>query len=82
MNREKIVNYLEDQFQKHKVYECMPENEIGYEYIPRDSMYKIVDGLIPLIKSELNKDKHIQNSDARKRIIGVGIDAGLPAPGL
>lgn len=53
MNRDKIVDYLDKQFFKHKVYECMPENETGYEYIPRKSLTKIVDGLIPLVKKEL-----------------------------
>jgi hypothetical protein len=53
MNREKIVHYLDKQFWKHKVYECMPENETGYEYIPTEALYKIVDGLIPMIKTEL-----------------------------
>lgn len=55
MNREKIVDYLDKQFWKHKVYECMPENETGYEYIPREALYKIVDGLIPMLKSEVKK---------------------------
>jgi len=53
MNRDKIVDYLDKQFWKHKVYEYMPENETGYEYIPRESLTKIVDGLIPLVKAGL-----------------------------
>jgi hypothetical protein len=53
MDKEKIVDYLDKQFWKHKVYECMTENETGYEYVPRDALSKIVDGLIPMIKTEL-----------------------------
>jgi len=58
--RDKIAAYLSKQFDEKKVYECMPENETGYTYIPPSAMYKIVDGLIPLIKSELKK--RIQSS--------------------
>ena len=53
MNKEKIVDYLDKQFWKHKRYECMPENETGYEYVPREALSKIVDGLIPMVKAEL-----------------------------
>lgn len=55
MDKEKIIDYLDKQFWKHKTYECMPENEHGYEFIPRESLSKIVDGLIPMLKKELKK---------------------------
>lgn len=55
MNRNKIVDWLEKRINDGLEYECMPENETGYEYIPIDEVVKIVDGLIPLIKSELKK---------------------------
>ena len=59
MNRDELADYLDKQFHKHKVYECMPENETGYEYIPRDALYKIVDGLILMLKSyEKTNDKN------------------------
>jgi hypothetical protein len=50
ITRNDIVDYLDKQFWNHKTYECMPENEVGYEYIPRESLEKIVDGLIPMVK--------------------------------
>lgn len=62
MNKENIINYLDEQFWKHKVYECMPENETGYEYVPREALSKIVDGLIPLVITEL-KNSSIPNVD-------------------
>jgi hypothetical protein len=68
MNREKIVDYLDKQFWKHKVYECMPENETGYEYIPRESLTKIVDGLIPLVKAEL-KNCSIPDVSSRRELL-------------
>jgi len=48
--RNKIIDYLDKQFWKHKQYEQMPENDTGYEYVPREALVKIVDGLIPLMK--------------------------------
>lgn len=56
MSREIIVEYLDKQISKHQVYECMPENETGYIYVPREALYKIVDGLIPLLKSKVIKN--------------------------
>jgi hypothetical protein len=56
MNREKIVDYLDSKFWEYKQYECMPENEVGYEYIPRDKLYKIVDGLIPMVKQMIKSN--------------------------
>ncbi len=55
IDREKIVDYLDNQFWKYKVYEHMPENDTGYEYIPREKLYKIVDGLIPMIKNYIKQ---------------------------
>jgi hypothetical protein len=55
VDREKIVDYLDNQFWKYKVYECMTENDTGYEYIPREKLYKIVDGLIPMIKNYIKR---------------------------
>jgi len=49
-SRNKIIDYLDKQFWKHKQYEQMPENDTGYEYVPREALAKIVDGLIPLMK--------------------------------
>jgi len=51
--RQKIADYLESQFEKNKVQECMPESENGYEYIPKEAFLNIVDGLIPMFKKEL-----------------------------
>lgn len=55
MNRDKIVDWLDSQIKNKMVYECMPENEHGYEYVPRHEVVKIVDALIPMIKGELKK---------------------------
>lgn len=55
MNRDKIVDWLDNQIKNKMVYECMPENEDGYEYVPRHEVVKIVDALIPMIKGELKK---------------------------
>ena len=57
MNKEKLIDYLDEQFWKHKAYECMPENDMGYEYVPRDRVSRIIDGLIPMIKYELKISK-------------------------
>lgn len=54
--RDEIVDYLYAQFWARKVYEQMPENEYGYEYVPREAVCKIVDGLIPMMKKYYNID--------------------------
>ena len=48
---------------KEKQYECMPENEIGYEFVPREVLEKIVDGLIPMIKNMIKQEKWISVKD-------------------
>lgn len=53
-----IVNYLDEQIQKHMEFECMPENENGYYFVSRSNIGKMVDGLIPLVKSTF-KNKSI-----------------------
>jgi hypothetical protein len=51
VTRDQIIDYLDNKFWEEKQYECMPENEIGYEFVPREALEKIVDGLIPMIKN-------------------------------
>ncbi|MDC8024873.1 hypothetical protein [Elizabethkingia anophelis] len=56
-DKEVIVNYLDKQIQKYTEYDCMPENEEGSYFVSRTSISKIVDGLIPLVKSTFVKKK-------------------------
>jgi|GEM_PF-4438446 len=51
-----IVNYLDDQIQKHMEFECMPENDDGYYFVSRSNIGKIVDGLIPLVKQNFKNN--------------------------
>jgi hypothetical protein len=57
IDRNIIADYLEGQINKRIEYEEMPENENGYSFVSRENILRVVDGLIPLIKSELNKNK-------------------------
>ena len=60
--RQHLANHLEKQFNKYKTYECMPENEEGYEYIDPSDYLKIADGIIPMVKEYLKvKDKTEQS---------------------
>lgn len=58
--RDIIASYLRIQIEKRLKYECMPENESGYYHISNDDLYKIVDGLIPLVKRRTNKKQFKQ----------------------
>ncbi len=58
--RQEIIEWLEKQINKNLTYECMPENEEGYYYIPRHKLSNIVDGLIPLVKGKF------KNNDGKK----------------
>ncbi|OPC66360.1 hypothetical protein DSC47_10100 [Elizabethkingia miricola] len=60
-DKEVIVNYLDKQINKHMEYDCMPENESGSYFVSRTSISKIVDGLIPLVKSTFVKKKVLKN---------------------
>lgn len=51
VTRDQIIDYLDQKFWEEKQYKCMPENEYGYEYVPREALGRIVDGLIPMIKN-------------------------------
>ncbi len=53
MDREKIVDYLEKQINAHIEFDNCPGNEDGWHEVTRKNIYKIVDGLIPMIKKEL-----------------------------
>lgn len=53
MNREKLVDYLEKQINKHIEFDSVPENDNGWHEVRRENIYKILDGLIPLIKQEM-----------------------------
>ena len=55
--KESIVEYLDKQIHDRMEFECMPENEDGYYYVSKDSISKIVDGLIPLVKSKFKQLK-------------------------
>lgn len=59
MDREKIVDYLEKQINKHIEFDSVPENDGGWYEVKRKNIYKIVDGLIPLIKT---KNKNIKST--------------------
>jgi hypothetical protein len=69
MNRDKIVDYLHAQFEAKKEYERMPENEIGYTFIPREALYKIVDGLIPMVKGEINRVNKSEPSEEKNNMV-------------
>ena len=47
-----IINFLDEQIQKHMEFECMPENDNGYYFVSRSNIGKMVDGLIPLVKEK------------------------------
>ena len=66
--RNKIIDYLDKQFWKHKQYEQMPENDTGYEYVPREALVKIVDGLIPLMKPYVNEQYASTKAEEVKEI--------------
>lgn len=74
MNKDNIINYLDKQFHKHKIYECMPENEVGYEYVPRESLSKIVDGLVPLVKTELKKPDESIKAKLEEILLDISVD--------
>lgn len=57
--REEVANYLDKQFWKYKRYDCMPENDVGYETIDHSDLLKIADGLIPMIKGLLKSENKI-----------------------
>lgn len=54
--RDKIVDWLEDRIGDKIVYEQMPENDYGFCYVPRSEIVKIVDALIPMIKSKFKNN--------------------------
>jgi len=57
VTKDQIIDYLDKKFWEEKQYECMPENEYGYEYVPREALGRIVDGLIPMVKN-MGKQKN------------------------
>ena len=57
MNREKLVDYLEKQINKHIEFDSVPDNNDGWYEVKRENIYKILDGLITLIKEEKKKIK-------------------------
>jgi len=59
VTRDQIIDYLDNKFWEEKQYECMPENEIGYEFVPREALEKIVDGLIPMIKNMIKQKNNL-----------------------
>jgi len=62
VTRDQIIDYLDKKFWEEKQYECMPENEHGYEYVPREALEKIVDGLIPMIKNMMKQKVNSSNA--------------------
>ena len=69
VTRDQIIDYLDNKFWEEKQYECMPENEIGYEFVPREALEKIVDGLIPMIKNMIKQK--VNPSNAMLNILGL-----------
>ena len=59
VTRDQIIDYLDNKFWEEKQYKCMPENEFGYEYVPRDALGKIVDGLIPMVKNMIKQKNNL-----------------------
>ena len=51
--REELVSYLEKQINDNIEFDCVPENEDGWHEVKRENVYKILDGLIPIIKNYL-----------------------------
>ncbi len=52
-DREKLVQHLYTQINKHIEFDCVPENENGWHEVKRENVYKILDGLIPMIKKAI-----------------------------
>lgn len=57
--RECIVDYLKKQIDKHIEFDSVPENDDGWHEVKRENVYKILDGLIPLLK-KYNKNSLIK----------------------
>lgn len=55
--REELVSYLKTQIDKHIEFDCVPENDSGWYEVKRENVYKIIDGLIPLIKKQIKTSK-------------------------
>lgn len=64
--RDKIVDWLDKQIQAKMVYEQMPDNDNGYEYVPREEVVKIVDAIIPMIKGMYKKLPPESKSDKKQ----------------
>jgi hypothetical protein len=54
-DREIIITWLKDKIDKNIVFDSVPENDNGWYEIKRESVVKILDGLIPMIKGEVKK---------------------------
>lgn len=52
-DREKLINHLDEQINKHIHFDNCPGNEDGWYEVKRDNVIKIIDGLIPMIKKML-----------------------------
>jgi len=59
VTKDQIIDYLDKKFWEEKQYKCMPENEFGHEYVPRDALGKIVDGLIPMVKNMIKQKNNL-----------------------
>ena len=81
-NRTMIANHLFQEIWDKKIYKCMPENEIGYEYVPMEEVYKIVDELIPMIsymlQSKPTPEKPIIEQIVLKVLDGMVGIGGIP----
>lgn len=56
VTKQDLIEYLRSQYEQKKEYDCMPENDEGFEYISDSAVGKIVDGLIPMVKNFLKSD--------------------------
>ena len=56
-DREKVVNYLEKQINGYIEFDNCPSNESGWHEVKRENIYKILDGLIPMLKTDPNKHR-------------------------
>lgn len=75
VTRNQIIDYLDKKFWEEKVYECMPENEHGYEYVPYEALERIVDGLIPMVKNMMKQKVNSSNATLNNLL---GLDNPYP----
>ncbi len=67
--REKIITWLKDKIDRNIVFDSVPENDNGWHEVERESVVKILDGLIPMLKTEVKKLNIPDVSQQREQLI-------------